>query len=256
MIGMTPGLLAAYQYSVSLVGALISLTAYPVANLLWPHFLANPGVNGHRNSFHIAIKICGLLLFLMMIISIFVYWNAQDIIFIIYGRGNFLESSVSLTASTLRATIFASIPIGLGAILGRWLISQEYASKQLWVSLCTTFVGLLIVFIAYTFDSPELIIWHWFFGSLTGLMAVLVIFIYRADFSFVQFRSVSFWIIRAAIVIIFSISIMPEFNFGETKISVLIELCFEGGFYLVFVAILSWMSGIGKSIVTMLRNNG
>jgi peptidoglycan biosynthesis protein MviN/MurJ (putative lipid II flippase) len=254
MKGLTPGLLASYQYSVSLVGALISLTAYPVANLLWPYFLVNSSDIGQRNSFNVAIKTCGLLLFLMMIISVFVYWNARDVVFIIYGRGNFSESSVSLTASTLRATIFASIPIGLGAILGRWIISQEYASKQVWVSLCTTFVGLFIVLIAYTFDSPDLIIWHWFLGGLVGFVAVVAIFLYYANYSLAQLFTGFSWITRMVIVVIISISVMPEFNFGENKILVFAELCVEGGFYMALLAILSWISGIGKSTLAMLRN--
>jgi hypothetical protein len=40
MLGLLPGLVASYQYSVALVNVLISLMAIPLANLLWPKFLA------------------------------------------------------------------------------------------------------------------------------------------------------------------------------------------------------------------------
>ena len=253
MSAMVPGLLASYQYSTSLVNVLISLIAYPIANLLWPHFLNNEASGMRVNSLRLVVRMSAFLFYAMMIFCAFIWSNAHEIVFLIYSRGVFDQSSVDSTAEILRATVFTAVPIGVGAILGRWLISQQFAFQQFWVSLFATLSGFLTIFIAYKFNDSQLIVWHWFFASLTGFAVVGLLLIYRGKYSLLELISTSFWILRVGLVVAISIWILPTFDFGSQKIFKAIELCTRAMLFFIFIVIFSWLSGIGKEILFILE---
>lgn len=254
MQGMVSGLLASYQYGVLLVNVLTSLVAYPVANLLWAKFLANEKLELKQESFYIVVRVSGLLFFILMIICVFVWCNADKIISLVFGRGRFDENSVMLTAEALRSTIFAAIPIGVGAILGRWLISQKYAYKQFWISSLSTFVGMFVIFVSYLLDGSRLILWHFFLASLSGLMVAGVFLLRNARFSSIEFFSALFFISRLGVVVAVSALGVPDFDFGLNKISLFIELFARGGVFLALVVVLTWLLGASKAVLNILRS--
>lgn len=252
MIHIGNGLVSGFQYSVSLVTALVSLVAYPLANLLWSKFLAHAAAGDDTAAHDLARRACGLLFYVFMVVCVFVWVHAREIILLLYGRGAFDEGSVGLTTLALRATIFAAIPISLMAVTGRWLMSQPNAHRQVWIGMTTTAVGLLVIGGAVLLGSSRWILLHWLLGNLAGMLVSGVIFISAIAFSLSQAISAAGWLIRVALVVVTAAWVTPSIEWGESKVAVAAALLAQGALYLLVIAALTWLSGLIPSLRVMM----
>jgi hypothetical protein len=86
MVHMGAGLVSCFQYSVTLVNVLVSLLAYPLANLLWSQFLIRAADSDFKQSHALAIRASGLLFYVLSLVCDFVWAYAREIIELIYAR--------------------------------------------------------------------------------------------------------------------------------------------------------------------------
>jgi putative peptidoglycan lipid II flippase len=253
MIHFGTGLVSSFQYSTVLVNALVSLLAYPLSNLLWSQFLARAAAGDGAAGQALAVRACGLLFYLLMVACAFTWTHARDIIVLLYGRGAFDEASVQLTTAALRATIFASIPISLMAILGRWLMSLPGAYRQVWIGLATTVVGLLVIGGAVLAGSSRWLLQHWLLANLAGLLVSGALFVSAAGFSLAQAFAAARWLALVALVAVVAAWMTPSILWGESKTAVAAALLAQGGLYLLTVAGLTWAFRMAPSLRAMVR---
>jgi len=241
MIHMGTGLVSGFQYSVALVNAFVSLLAYPLSNLLWSKFLSQAAEGDSKAAHLLATRACGLLFYALVVVCVFVWVNAREIIILIYARGAFDEASIQLTTTALRSTIFAAIPIGVSSVLGRWLISLPGAHRQLWIGLTTTVVGSLVIGMALLADSPRGIMLHWLIANLAAMLVSGAIFASVGKYSLAQKLAAGRWLGQVAVVAILAAWITPSMVWGESKFSLAAALLAQGGLYLLVVAGLTWL---------------
>lgn len=253
MIHLGTGLVSGFQYSTALVNVLVSLLAYPLANLLWSRFLAQVAGGEERAAQTLALRACGLLFYLLMVVCVFVWANAREIVLILYGRGAFDEASVQLTSAALRATIFAAIPISIMAVLGRWLMSLPGAHRQVWIGLATTGAGLSVIGGAVWVHSAQWVMLHWLLANFAGLVVSASIFVHAAGFKWRHWLLAFRWLLSTGLVAFAAAWLTPSMALGDTKIALAAAVAIEGVMYLLIVLALTWTMRMGGSLQTMIR---
>jgi putative peptidoglycan lipid II flippase len=253
MIYLGTGLVSGFQYSVVLVNALVSLLAYPLSNLVWSKFLAQAAEGDSKAAHVLATRTCGLLFYTLVVLCAFVWFNARDIVVLIYARGAFDEASIQLTTTALRATIFAAVPIGVSSVLGRWLISMPGgARRQFMVGLFTTVAGSLVIGLALLANSVPGIMMHWLFANLAAMVVSGFIFINAGDFSMGQKLAAGYWFVRVVLVAVLAAWITGYIEWGASNFEML-ALVVRAVLYLLVVAGLTWLFRMMPSLRRMLQ---
>ena len=253
MIYLGTGLVSGFQYSVVLVNALVSLLAFPLANLLWSKFLVQAAESDLKAAQVLATRTCGLLFYGMLVLCTFVWFNARDIVVLIYARGAFDEASIQMTTTALKATIFAAVPIGVSSVLGRWLISMPGgARRQLMVGVSTSVVGTLVIGLALLADSVQAVMTHWLFANLAAMLVSGFIFARASNFSLIQKLYAGYWFGRVGVVAFVAAWTASYMEFSKLEFE-LVALVLRGGIYLLVVAGLTWLFRMIPSLRRMLQ---
>ena len=254
MVHMGAGLVSCFQYSVTLVNVLVSLLAYPLSNLLWSQFLIRAADGDLKQSHTLAIRACGLLFYVLSVVCVFIWCYAREIIELVYARGAFDETSVQLTSEALRATIFAAIPISIGSILGRLLVSSFNARVTVLAGLVSTTVGLTVLGLSLVYDSKQLIMTHWIFSNTAGALTAVLFFtrIYRPSSR--ELISFGKWIFQMLIIIFISIWITSKFKISYDDSDLLMLLLTQGSIYYLAIFLLTISLPIGNDLRKLIRN--
>ena len=200
----------------------------------------------------LAMRACGLLFYVLMVVCAFVWIHAREVIVLLYGRGAFDEASVQQTTAALRATIFAAIPISLMAVIGRWLMSQPSAHRQVWIGLTTTAVGLLVIGSAVLTDNSRWILLHWLLANLAGMLVSGLIFVSASSCSLAQVITAARWVILIALVVVTAAWVTPSIEWGASKVALAAALLTQGALYLLVVAVLTGFLGLVPSLRVMM----
>lgn len=211
MLGMMPGLVASYQYSVSLVNVLISLLAFPLANLLWPRFLTQASHEGTGAMLQTAARVLAPLTLTLLACCSFTERFAVEIVQLLFARGSFDAVSVAQTSQALRATVFAALPISLFTIFSRILFSQGRGLAIAVGGVSIALSGSVVVLVAGWLGSVTLVQWHWVIGNSVGLFVILVTMLRRISHPVRYIRSATSWLFRACIVVFLALAVTPSF---------------------------------------------
>lgn len=179
MLNMQPGLVASYQYSVTLVNVLISLMALPLANLLWPNFLAQASHVGSDVMLQTAASVVAPLTLILLACCSFTEEFSVEIVELLFARGSFDAASVDQTSQALRATVFAALPISLFTIFSRILFSQGRGRAIAVAGVSIAVSGSGAVLLAGWLGSVTLVQWHWAIGNTVGLCVILYLLLRR-----------------------------------------------------------------------------
>lgn len=253
MIHLSGGLVSAYQYSTSLVNVIVTLLAYPLANLLWPHFLASGEARDRSQAGVVAARATAVLFLVLSIGCTFVWLHAEQIIFLLFSRGAFGQESASLTASALRATIFTAIPISMMAILGRLLISFGQGRSQVPIGFVITSVGLSVIGLAVLRHNVALVQWHWLAANAAGLIVACTIYSRHFPLSRPVLMRGCLWGLLVVIAVVAAALITPRLELGGDKFQVGTALAIEGVLFLVIAGTIAWFCGAVRPLLAMLR---
>ena len=249
MMQLSDGLLSSYQYSTSLVNVLLSVIAFPFANLLWHKFLNAKHLNDTSGAHSILFRASYVLFLILLPICTFGYLNAKTIIFIIYSRGAFDIQSLQLTTEAFKATIFAAIPIGISSIIGRYLISSHHPKFLAITGVFTAVAGISIIGVSYFIKSVELIQWHWFFANLLGL-GVCISFTVRSLAEVPLEASKGFNILlHSVILVLLTAFLTPDFTeLNASKSQTLFLLCCNFIAYTTILSLFAKISGMFRKL--------
>nr|WP_274610767.1 lipid II flippase MurJ [Rhodocyclus purpureus] len=179
LITFVAGLVSSFQYAVSLTNVLITLVGVVLANVFWPRFMAQVAAED-RNSLYADLSTLSQFTFLVLGCLCALTWlNSTALITLIFARGAFDASAVTLTSDALRMAVFAAVPISINMIMGRALISIGAARGIVVAGFTTTFVGTTILAMGQFLNSPALALSHWLLANSAGL-AIQAIFLARA----------------------------------------------------------------------------
>ncbi len=239
MLALMPGLVASYQYSVSLVNVLVSLLAFPLANLLWPRFLAQVQEGRADAMLHTASRVVAPLTLTLMACCAFVEQFAPEIVQLLFARGSFDATSTAQTSQALRAAVFAAIPISLFTIFTRILFSQGRGRAVAAGGLTIALTGTGVVLLAGWVGSVTMVQWHWVIGNTGGLLVVLFLLVRRTPEPAQYVNNTIFWLLRSCGVILLALVMTPSVVSGVDVWSTMAGLTLSLGVFGVIVIVLA-----------------
>lgn len=219
-----PGVISGFQYAFMLVGSIIGLIAGPVGNLLWPIFMAiNHDEKDHRQEkiFDSLWVYLGLPLTLL---AIFIFNNAQPIIYFIFYRGEFDLQSVEMSSLALRFLIFGIIPACLSQVVGRLLNAQNKFLSIGTISITMAFTGIFLLMISLIQINLNLAFSQWLITNIIG--ATICMF---AGYWYLGGRRFLNWsrlklIIKLASITIAANLLSPQVSITSSKFSLGLDL--------------------------------
>jgi putative peptidoglycan lipid II flippase len=173
---LRPGLASAYQYAIALVNTLLSIFGASLTALLWPRLL--DAVRDRARDTTLALTGLGLQAVLLILAPLctFLFFMAEPVVLLIYGRGAFDAHAASLTSTALRAAVFGAIPVAAASVLIRLMVSTQSASSLARVGIGIAVSGALVLLAARTLKSEGLGMLHWPLANLVGMAAALAAF--------------------------------------------------------------------------------
>jgi len=244
MLGMFPGLVASYQYSVALVNVLVSLLAFPLTNLLWPRFLADAVKDGTDAMLNTAFGVVAPLVLALFACCTLTERFAPEIVKLLFERGSFDASSVVQTTQALRSTIFAAIPVSLLTIFSKILFSQGRGRAIGLSGTSVALSGTTVVLLAGWTGSVTLVQWNWVIGNTIGLFVMLYLILRRATASrhFLLTGWTLIW--RSSLAALLAIVITPDLTSVNTLSDIFFGLFFSCSVFSVFFVGILYLMGI------------
>lgn len=210
MLGLLPGLVASYQYSVALVNVLISLLAFPLVNLLWPRFLVQAAHGEVDVMLNTAAPVVAPLVLTLMAFCGFAERFSVEIVQALFARGSFDAASVAQTSEALRATVFAAIPISLVTIFSKILLSLGRGRAMAIVGAGIALIGIAVVLLASSLGSVALVQWHWVVANTSGLLVMMFLLLRRSTQPRRLVRAAFAWLSRAAVSVLLALWVAPS----------------------------------------------
>jgi putative peptidoglycan lipid II flippase len=248
MIHLLPGLVSAFQYSTALVNVLVSLLAVPLASLLWPRFLADRTSEGAVSTGNIAARASAGLFILLILLCTFVWEHAEQIVVLLFGRGAFDASSAESTASALRATIFAAIPISIGAVCGRFIISLGDAHWQVLIGLANAAAGFSVIGIALLWQSSSIVQLHYLAANLAGVAMAILGYIRICQLSPKLVLRGFVWVVFMMCAVWSAALLAPQSSFGREKLQIVEELVVDGVMFVGMVLAVGGVIGLIRPV--------
>ncbi|MFM2074259.1 MAG: Lipid flippase MurJ [Pseudomonadota bacterium] len=244
MLGLLPGLVASYQYSVALVNVLVGLLAFPLANLLWPRFLAQASQEGADAMLQTAARVLAPLTLALLACCSFMERYAVEIVQLVFARGSFEAASVAQTSQALRATVFAAIPISLVTIFGRILLAQGRGGAMAVGGAGIALSGMGLVLLAGWLGSVMLVQWQWAIGNTIGMCVMAFLLLRRLAQPGRHVLAALNWLLRAGVVVLLALLVTPSVSAAGDAWSLMVGLILALAVYGSTVAVLAALVGI------------
>ncbi|NQW82632.1 MAG: hypothetical protein HQ450_01660 [Alcaligenaceae bacterium] len=245
MLGLFPGLVASYQYSVALVNVLISLMAIPLANLLWPKFLAQATHEGVDAMLESSARVVAPMVLVLLGCCTFAERFSVEIVQLLFARGSFDSVSVSQTSQAFGATVFAAIPVSLFTIFSRILFSQGRGRAIAASGISVAVIGSGIVLLAGWLGSVPLVRWHWVVSNSIGLMIILYLLLRRTSDPIKYVRAGWSLTWRAGLAVLVSIWLTPEIGPAHAAVDIILGLSLSFAVFCVsFIGLLYLMGAL------------
>ncbi len=238
MIYLSPGLVSAFQYSTTLVNVLVSVLAVPLVNMLWPHFLAGQNPERFSSAGDMAARAGAGLFLVLIVVCTFAWKHAEEIVHVLFGRGAFDEYSSGVTMSAFRAVVFASIPISIGAVCGRFLVSLGDPRWQVLIGLANALVGVSVILTAWWLKSSTMVQWHFLAANCAGMAVAIFGCIRICQVPIHVLSRHATWAMLVVSIVGFSAFLTPQVNVGRSTLQLLEGLVIDGVLFLVIASLI------------------
>ena len=138
--GGGPALDYANRFYIIVVGVFV----LAITNYIFPALSKKAGVNDEGGFNDILISSIRVMFLIITPIMVGMFLLAEDIVMLVYGRGEFDENSVMLTASALRFFSVGMIAYGINEILNKCFYSMKNAKLPMVASLVGIAVSVVL----------------------------------------------------------------------------------------------------------------
>jgi peptidoglycan biosynthesis protein MviN/MurJ (putative lipid II flippase) len=173
------GVVSSFQYALAMVTILIGLASTPISSMLWPKFMKLKASGDKLSQIHILDSVFVYMTLPLLLICLFTFKNANQIVNFIFFHGNFNLDSVESTSTILRYLIFTLVPASYSQILVRLLNAQNESSAIGFVGIGMAIFGMGLLGYGLYFHNYKLVISQWFLANIVGT-TVCFYFAYRS----------------------------------------------------------------------------
>lgn len=150
ILGGGPALDYANRFYIIVVGVFV----LAITNYIFPALSKKMGSNDSRGFGEIIIQSIRVMLLVIAPVCAGMIILSDDIIMLVYGRGEFTEYSIKLTSTALRFFSFGMIGYGINEILNKSFYSMKNAKIPMIASVCGIITSIIL-------SSISMKVWNW-----------------------------------------------------------------------------------------------
>lgn len=171
--GGGPALDYANRFYIIVVGVFV----LAITNYIFPALSKKAGVNDDSGFNNILVSSIRVMFLIITPIMVGMFILAEDIVMLVYGRGNFDKNSVVLTASALRFFSLGMIAYGINEILNKCFYSMKNAK----LPMIASFMGIIV---SVVLSSLSVSIWNLgvkglaFSSSISVYVVAIILFLF------------------------------------------------------------------------------
>lgn len=254
LTSFSAGLVSSFQYSVALTNVLITLVGVSLSNVLWPRFLDH-AAGEERGRLYMDVSVAVRLTFLVMgWLCALVWINATALIELVYARGAFGTTAVAQTADTLRVAVFAAVPISVGLLMGRALISLGAARSVMVVGIATTLAGSVVLVAARLLGSPVLALSHWVVANLVGMVVYVLLLARACGIRQNGHGRAVWWLARWIAILLLAGIVIQVIPAGKTGLlALVVDVILRSMVFSTLFFVLAWLSGMFRGLPPLWR---
>jgi putative peptidoglycan lipid II flippase len=164
------GVVSAYQYAQGLSQVPQMIFIASLSMVVWPKMLDAIHENNKSAIGHTVAEATKILFMLLSAIALFGILFAQQIIYVLFFRGKFDLQSLTTTATCLKYTLLALVPLGYTLLAGRAFVTMQSRKGLVSVGIGTALIGTAVLLIGRTLESLEIALLHLAAAGLAGAM--------------------------------------------------------------------------------------
>jgi putative peptidoglycan lipid II flippase len=167
------GLLSAFNYGVALTNVVITMLGLTIANVIYPMLLVAGTSEDRARTAHLVSDALQWVVFLGVGAALVISVLANEITSILFQRGRFDATSVVMTSDTLRATVFACVPVGVYTLASRALLAAHSSKAIAVAGTVIAATGIAVVSVGSLLASRSVLISHWLVANTIGAFVAL-----------------------------------------------------------------------------------
>lgn len=248
------GLVSSFQYAVSLANVIITLVGITISSVLWPRMLSFAASKDHGNIFSEVMLTTRIMFIALGCLCGLVWLNAPAIVTLLFARGAFNASDIPRAAWALQLAVFASLPISVGFVVGKGLLSMGAARSLMATGLSIALAGTFTLLIASFFENETLALSHWVIANAVGLAVQIVLLMRFCSKTANQLRHGLNWLIKWAVALLLAIGLADSIgNAPIGYIEILQDAFLRSITFLVVFSIVAWTAQLLQEYVPLLR---
>lgn len=246
-VGFQTGMLAAFQYAMSLTNVLYAVCIGSICTVISPRLFV---LQASRDEDGIVSLLLGSMknILVVIVFAVVVLWSyAETVVYLVFCRGAFGIDSVAVTAGFFRATLFSLPFLAVSAILGRFFVADQRTRPLFFIGILSAVGGAAMLCLSRLTGNSAVAGYHYAVSALFGC-AVAICSVYSLcrrpmNRNFSRF----FWwlakgtALSAAIALFFSIFPLPAI--GE-KLPLLLETALRAACGAVLFFGMAYYSGL------------
>lgn len=248
------GLVSSFQYAVSLTNVIITLVGITISSVLWPRMLSFAASKDHGNIFSEVMLTTRLMFIALGCLCGLVWINASAIVTLLFARGAFNASDIPRATWALQLAVFASLPISVGFVVGKGLLSIGAARSLMATGLSIALAGTLTLVVASFMENETLALSHWVIANAVGLVVQIALLVRFCAKTENQLLNGLVWFVKWAVALMLALSLANLI--GKEPIGYIEmfqnSLLRSVAFIVVFSAV-AWAAKILQEYVPLLR---
>lgn len=228
-----PGVISGFQYAFMLVTTLIGLIAGPICNLLWPYFMAINHKDGSQDQSRVIDSLWVYLGAPLLVIAIFIFYNAHAIVYFLFYRGEFNIESAQITSNALMLLIFAIIPACMSQVIVRLLNAQNnyYGIGAVGITMACT--GITLLTISMIQQNLDLAMSQWLIANFVGASLCMLAGYWRVGIKLFLTSSRLKLLLKLALITLIAFYFAPKVSISDSKIILGFDLLISSITYMV-----------------------
>jgi putative peptidoglycan lipid II flippase len=250
------GLVSSFQYAVSLTNVIVTMVGITMSSVLWPRMMKYVATDEHESLFEETLLTSRLILFALGVFCGLIWLNATSIVTLLFARGAFVASDIPKAANALQIAVFASIPISIGFVVGKGLVSFGAARSLMTTGLTIAVVGSVTLLLANSLANETLALAHWVVANSVGLAVQMLLLKKLCKNMQGEKQRAFWWLVRwsAAMVIALLCANAIDQASSEEYLKLIECAFYRSAVFLAAFGLVAWSSGLCREYKLMFRH--
>lgn len=167
-VGFQTGMLAAFQYAMSLTNVLYAVCIGSLCTVISPRLFVLQASRDEEGTARLLLGSMKNILVVVMFAVVILWSYAETVVYLVYFRGEFGTGSVVATAGFFRATLLSLPFLAVSAILGRFFVAGQRTRPLFFIGVLSAVGGVAMLCFSRLIGNSAVAGYHYAVSALFG----------------------------------------------------------------------------------------